>query len=163
MPQLDASTFLPQLVWLAITFAVLCVLMIRIGLPPVGAVLEKRRTKIDGDLDKAQQLKNEADAVMAAYERALAEARASAQEILRQATERMTAEAEKRRRETAAALQREAASAEEGIAAARNAALADVRGAAGDVARQIAEKLSGTGVGLDEANVAVNGVMSEPA
>ena len=72
MPQLEVSTFLPQLVWLAITFCLLYLLMARIGLPRVGGVIEARRRRIDDDLARAAQLKSEAEAVMAAYQQTLA-------------------------------------------------------------------------------------------
>ena len=71
MPQLEVSTFLPQLVWLAITFVLLYLLMARIGLPRVGGIIEARRRRIDDDLARAAQLKSEAEGVMAAYQRPL--------------------------------------------------------------------------------------------
>ena len=79
MPQLEVSTFAPQLVWLAITFCLLYVLMARIGLPRVGSAIDARRHRIDDDLARASQLKSEAETVMAAYQQTLASARAEAQ------------------------------------------------------------------------------------
>ena len=67
MPQLEVSTFVPQLVWLAITFVVLYLLMAGIGLPRVGGAIEARRRRVDDDLARAAQLKSEAEAVLAAY------------------------------------------------------------------------------------------------
>lgn len=161
MPQLDASTYLPQLVWLAITFIALYVLMARVGLPAVSGVIEQRRNQIGGDLDKAEKMKAEAEAVMAAYERALAEARRAAQETLRQAMDGLHAEAAERQRETAQLLQREIAAAEERIAAARTAALADLSNVATDVARAAARKLAGVEIGAEEALGAVKALLHE--
>src|SRR6185437_16624527 len=96
MPQLDVSTFPTQLFWLLISFVLLYLLMARLGLPRVGHILTQRRGRIDGDLEKAGQMKAEAEAVIAAYERALAEARAQAQQTLKETTERLGAEAAKR-------------------------------------------------------------------
>jgi len=62
MPQLEVSTFVPQLFWLAITFVVLYLLMKGIGLPRVGGAIEARRRRIDDDLARAAQLKSEAEA-----------------------------------------------------------------------------------------------------
>jgi hypothetical protein len=79
MPQLEVSTFVPQLVWLAITFVILYLLMAGIGLPRVGGAIETRRRRIDDDLARAAQLKSEAETVLAAYQETLARARAEAQ------------------------------------------------------------------------------------
>ena len=81
MPQLDASTFLPQVFWLAVWFIVLYLLMARLGLPRIRAAIDRRRQQVDGDLGRAAALKAEAEAALAAYQRTLAEARASAQEM----------------------------------------------------------------------------------
>ena len=66
MPQLDYHTFVPQLVWLAITFVILYVLMATIALPKVRAAIEGRRHHLDGDLSRAATLKEEAEATLAA-------------------------------------------------------------------------------------------------
>jgi F-type H+-transporting ATPase subunit b len=58
MPQLDLATFPPQLIWLAITFVALYLVMRAVGLPRVGAVIAARRARIDGDLEKAAQMRN---------------------------------------------------------------------------------------------------------
>ena len=77
-PPFNRETFASQLFWLAITFALLYLLMARFALPRVGSIIEARRSKIDSDLAAAAQLKTNAEAAMAAYEKALAEARARA-------------------------------------------------------------------------------------
>src|SRR5258708_30825054 len=119
MPQLDIATYLPQLFWLAVTFIALYLLMAWVGLPRVGGVLLQRRNRIEGDLEKAAQMRAEAEAAIAAYERALAEARAEAQQTLKETTERLNAEAAERPRHAAGALNAETPAAERRLAQAR--------------------------------------------
>ena len=78
-PPFDASTFASQLLWLAITFVALYLLMSRIALPRIGSILETRHQRVEGDLAEAQRLKDQSDAAIAAHEKALAEARGRAQ------------------------------------------------------------------------------------
>jgi F-type H+-transporting ATPase subunit b len=163
MPQLDVTTFPPQLIWLAIIFIVFYILMVKIGLPRVGTILDARRNRIEGDLEKASQMKTEAEAVIAAYERALAEARAEAQATLREATERLNAEAAERQRQVAEKLAAETTAAERRIAEAKAQALANLRDVAADVARAAALKLTGTEVDTARAGAAVDAVLRERA
>ena len=163
MPQLDVHTFAPQIVWLAITFIVLYVLMARVGLPQVGGILERRRQRLDGDLAKAAQMKDEAATVIASYERALATARADAQAMVRATTERFAAEAAKRQHELAQALAAETARAEERIAAAKQQALAGLRDVAVEVAEALALKVTGVALGPVQAGAAVDAVLRERA
>ncbi|HWB47827.1 MAG TPA: F0F1 ATP synthase subunit B' [Stellaceae bacterium] len=143
MPQLDYHTFAPQVVWLAISFIVLYVLMTAIALPKVKAAIEGRRHHLDGDLNRAAALKEEAEATLAAYQRALADARAAAQETLRQTSEKLAADAAERQRQLSATLAEQIAAAETRIAAGKEQALGEIRGIAAEVGSAVVEKLTG--------------------
>ena len=93
MPQLDISTFTPQLVWLAVWFVVLYLLMAKLGLPRIAAVVEARRRRREDDLARAAQMKSEADAANAAYQKTLSEARAQAQATIKETADRLAGEA----------------------------------------------------------------------
>ncbi len=161
MPQLDMATYLPQIFWLAVTFIALYLVMSWVGLPRVGGVLLQRRNRIEGDLEKAAQMRAEAEAVIAAYERALAEARADAQHTLKETTERLNAEAAARLRKAAEALNAETAAAERRIAEARAAALGNIRSVSVEVARAAAAKLAGIDVDANSTAAAVDAVLRE--
>jgi F-type H+-transporting ATPase subunit b len=143
MPQLDYHTFVPQLVWLAIAFVVLYILMAGLGLPKVRAVIEGRRRHLDGDLGRAAALKEEAEAALAAYQKTLADARAAAQDTLRQMSEKLSAEAAARQHQLAATLAEQIAAAETRIAAGKDQALSDIRGIASEVGSAVVAKLTG--------------------
>ena len=88
MPQLDLSTFPSQLFWLAVIFVLLYLLMSWVALPRVSAMIVARRARIEGDLERGTQMKAVAEAVMAADERSLADARTHAQATLKGASDR---------------------------------------------------------------------------
>lgn len=163
MPQLVLSDFPPQIIWLALSFIALYVLMATVGLPRVGGVIAARRGRVEGDLEKAGQMKAEAEAVIAAYERALAEARAQAQATLKETLDRLNAEAADRLRHVAEKLAAETAVAERRIAEAKTAALGNIRDVAVDVARAAAAKLTGGEVDAGSAAAAVDATMRERA
>jgi F-type H+-transporting ATPase subunit b len=143
MPQLDYHTFVPQLVWLAISFVVLYILMSTLALPKVRAAIEGRRRRLDDDLGSAAALKEEAAAALDAYQKTLAAARAAAQETLRQTGEKLAAEAAERQRQLAATLAEQIAAAEARIAAGKEQALSEIRGIAAEVGGAVVEKLIG--------------------
>ena len=155
MPQLDFHTFVPQLVWLAISFVLLYVLMSRVGLPRVRAAIEGRRHHLDGDLGRAAALKEEAEAALAAYQKTLADARAAAQDTLRQTGERLAAEAAKRQQELSAKLAEQIAAAEARVAAGKDQALGEIRSVAAEVGSAIVEKLTGAAPKADAMATAV--------
>jgi len=161
MPQLDASTFPSQLFWLAVMFIVLYVLMARLGLPKIGGVLVERRTRIEGDIGRAQQMKAEAEAVMGAYQRTLADARAQAQTTLKEAMDRFNVEAAQRQREAVEKLALEIGAAEKRITAAKAEALGNLRSMAVDLASAATQRLTGLTVDNSRAGGAVDQVLKE--
>lgn len=143
MPQLDPSVFLPQLVWLTITFVVLYVLMVRTALPRIAEVLEARRERITHDLDAAASLKAEADQALAEYEASIAEARAGAQGMLAQAAEERARRASERQAALDERLAAQLREAEARLAEVKTAALGHIEEVAADVARTATARLIG--------------------
>jgi F-type H+-transporting ATPase subunit b len=143
MPQLDFHTFIPQVFWLAVSFVVLYLLMAKLGLPTVRAAIEGRRQRLESDLDRATALKTEAEAALAAYQKVLADARAAAQDTLRETGARLAAEAAERQRQLSATLAAQIDAAEQRIAAGKEQALGEIRGIAAEVGSAVVEKLTG--------------------
>ena len=142
-PPFQKETFASQLVWLAITFVVLYLLISRIAVPRIGGILEERARRIEGDFAAAQRAKEESEAALAAYEKALGDARTRAQAIGTEIRDKLHAEAEERRKALEAKLNAQLADAEKQIATTKTAAMANVRGIAADAASAIVERLIG--------------------
>lgn len=143
MPQLNPSTFGPQLVWLAITFIGLYLVMTKVLLPRVGGAIEGRRDRVAADLDQAEAFKAETERAIEAYEAALAEARARAGAIAAETMAKVSAEAAAERGRVEAELARRVAEAEGRIADSRETALAEIEKVAADVAGDIVMSLTG--------------------
>jgi F-type H+-transporting ATPase subunit b len=154
-PPFNATTFASQLFWLAITFIFLYVMMSKVALPRVGAIIENRQKRIDGDIADAGKLKAQSDEAIAAYEKALADARARAQAIANETRERQAAVAEKTRKRIEDELNTKLADAEKSITATKMAAMANVRGIAVDAAKAIVERLIGSVPGDAAVDAAV--------
>jgi F-type H+-transporting ATPase subunit b len=159
MPQLDVATFPSQLFWLVVSFAALYVILSALVMPRVGTVLDDRQRRIDDSLDRAAQLKGEAEAAVAAYEKALTEARAKAHDTLRDAQARLQAETDGKLRALAERLGDEVKDAETRIARARDQAMQGVRALAAETAGQLARKLAGADIESAKLDQAVAKVL----
>src|SRR3954447_22450846 len=128
--------------WVAIAFALFVGVLAYYGVHKLLLrMLDERRERIRGELDEARRLKEEAQALLASYQRKKQEAEQEAQAIVAGAH----AEAERLASETAARMEefigRRSQMAETKIAQAEAQALADVRAAAADAAVAAAGKV----------------------
>ncbi len=155
MPQLVPSDWLPQLIWLAITFGILYVLMAKVALPRVGEVLETRRNKIQSDLQTADELRRATEEAIAAYEQALAEAKQKAHAIAQEARDELNTELTSEREKLEGDLSEKAKAAEARIEEAKTSALKEVDSIATEVASDLVDKLIGVSPSKGETEKAV--------
>lgn len=143
MPQLDFATWPPQLIWLAITFGILYLVISKLALPKIGGTIESRQNRIASDLDEAQRLKDDSEKAIVAYETALAEAKARAHSIAQETRDSLNAEIEAERAKLDAQLNSRLADAEARIAATKAEALKSVEQVATEAAGAIVSRLIG--------------------
>ena len=82
MPQLDFTTFIPQLFWLFLCLSFLYFVLSKIALPRISDVIEERNDTITDDLDEAKALSLEAEKVVDELKSKLEDARSSSQKKL---------------------------------------------------------------------------------
>jgi len=159
LPQLDTSTFAGQLFWLVVTFAALYVVMSRIAIPKISGVISARAGRIKGDLDEAAGAKRASEAAIAAYEKALADARGRAIKFGDEIRKGVQADADKKNTAAARQLAADMLKAEKRIADMRTAAMARIGDVARETAGEIVSKLTGEAANSSELDAAVRGAL----
>jgi len=163
MPQLDFSTFPSQIFWLFVSFAVLYLIMATLIVPRLERIVTARQGRVDGDLERASRLQSEAEAIMQAYEKALADARAQAQASMKATLDRLNQVASERQSQATAQLTRRLEEAERRIAAEKTQALASLPQIAAEVAASAVSRLAGKEIAGATVAQAVDSVIKERA
>ena len=155
-PPFNPTSFASQLVWLAICFGLFYLVMQRVAIPRIGAIFDLRKARIAKDLADAAHLKDETDAAIAAYEKALASARQNAAAIAAETRATLTADVDAKRHAAEAELTGKLTKAEAEIAEIRAKALSEVGGIARETAQSVLAALSQATVSSDEISTAVD-------
>jgi F-type H+-transporting ATPase subunit b len=161
VPQLNPLDWAPQIIWLIITFGILYVLMKRVALPRIGSVIDARAARIAGDIEAADKLRRETQEAIAAYEQALAEAKAKAHAIAQEANNKLKDDVAAERAALERDLAARSAEAEKRINQAKASALKDVNAVASETASEIVSRLIGVAPGKSEVSVAVAAARKE--
>ncbi|HEC91028.1 MAG TPA: hypothetical protein ENI55_05115 [Alphaproteobacteria bacterium] len=162
LPQLDPATFSPQVIWLALTFPILYLLMWRLALPRISQVLEDRQQRIENDLNKAEQFKADAETASRAYDTLMAEVREAARDEIRKMRDASQREVELRISEQTGRLAEDVKAAETRIDDARCKAEGEIRLMAVELVREAVAKLGGVKVDKATAAAAVESFLKEP-
>ncbi|MEO0937869.1 MAG: F0F1 ATP synthase subunit B' [Pseudomonadota bacterium] len=143
MPQLDVTTFGNQIFWLVLALLAIYFILSRIALPRIAAVLAERQGTITNDLAAAEDFKLKAEEAEAAYDKALADARAEAQRISEETRAEIKAELDVAIAKADAEISAKAAESEAAIGEIRAGAVEAVRDVAKDTAADIVAALGG--------------------
>lgn len=130
--------------WVLVSFAIFAALIVYLRVPSKAAeALDARAARIARELAEAQRLREEAQALLADYERKRKEANQLAEEIVAQARRAAASEAEDARARLQEMIERRTRLAEQKIAQAEAQALKDVQAAAADLAISAATGIVG--------------------
>ena len=154
-PPFKTETFPSQFFWLVVSFAFLFVVLWRVAGPRINGVITSRRNLINADIAAADRARGDAEQASAAYQTALAGARARAQTLAEDNRQKLNAEIAKAKADTEAEAHRAMADADARIAATRVAAQTHIIKAAEEAAIAIVARLTGETVSPADAARAV--------
>jgi len=133
----------------ALAFAILFFFMAKWALPRLNAILEERRGKIQGDLEKAEATRHEAEQELSDYRQKLSVARDEANRIIEEA--RKTAEAMRQdmSKKAEAESQSIVARAQDEIRAERDRVFQELRTQVGELSLTLAGRMVGESLDKD--------------
>ena len=143
MPQLEFSTFPNQIFWLVIALIAIYLILSRVALPRIAAVLAERSGAITNDLAAAEDLKQQALDAENAYNQALADARAEAQNIANATRAEIQKDLDKAIAKADAEIAARTAESEAAIAEIRAGAKESIKEVAKDTAKELVAALGG--------------------
>ena len=146
-------------IWVFFAVVLFLLMLLYFGVhKKIGSALDARAEKISAELDEAKSLREEAQALLASYQRKQKEAEDQAEEIVKQARHDAEIMAANARKDLAERLERRAAQAEAKIATAEAQAMAEVKAKAADLALEAAEKLIRTGKTTNHTQLVKDGI-----
>jgi F-type H+-transporting ATPase subunit b len=143
MPQLDITTFGNQIFWLLLALVAIYFVLSRVALPRIADILANRQGTITNDIAAAEDLKLKAEAAEAAYDKALADARAEAQRIASETKAAIQADLDVAIADADAEIAAKVAESEQAIAEIRAGAMEAVVEVAKDTAKEIVAVMGG--------------------
>jgi F-type H+-transporting ATPase subunit b len=143
LPQLDTSSWVGQIFWLILTFAVLYFALSKFILPRLRDTIANRSDRIADDLDGATRMKQEAEEAEKAYEQSLRDARAKANNVAESTRQSLDAEIKAELDAADAEAERESELAEARIRDIKTSALSNIDAVATDVAATLVAELTG--------------------
>ena len=144
LPQLDFSTFANQIFWLVIALVAIYLILTKVALPRIGGVIADRQGAITNDIAQAEELKKKAEEAEAAYEKALADARAESHKIAVVTKVEMQAKLDEEIAKADAQIAAQTAESEARIAEVQAGAVQAVRQVSQDAAVEIVKALGST-------------------
>ena len=142
MPQLDFSTFLPQIFWLFISLSFLYIVLSRYALPRVSDVIEERKDIIAQDIDSAKEYSEESEKAIEELNLKLSEAKTSSQNLINKSIQDIKEDSEIKKSNLIKKINNEISEAEGEIKEKKETALAEISSISESLAIEMLENLS---------------------
>ena len=141
MPQLDFSTFLPQIFWLFISLSFLYIVLSRYALPRVSDVIEERKDIIAQDIDSAKEYSEESEKAIEELNLKLSEAKTSSQNLINKSIQDIKEDSEIKKSSLIKEINNQISEAEGEIKEKKETALAEISSISESLAIEMLESL----------------------
>ena len=142
MPQLDFSTFLPQIFWLFISLSFLYIVLSRYALPRVSDVIEERKDIIAQDIDSAKEYSLESEKAFEELNIKLSDAKVSSQDLINKSLQNIKEDNEIKKSSLIKEINNEISKAEGEIKEKKETALDEISSISESLAIEMLENLS---------------------
>ena len=146
MPQLDFSVFPSQFFWLTVNFLLMLFIMSRFIIPKTAEMINLRKEKIDGNIQQADEIKQQVEATIAKYNESLKKANYKANLSLQKTKDELEETINRRQADISARLNAEIEKGEMRIEASKEKAMQKIEEISAELAVDVLNKLGFGGI-----------------
>ena len=158
MPQLNPKFWASQVFWLLLIFSGLYLVIWKIFLPKISDIIENRKSRIIGDLNEAQKLKENAEKKLSEYNKIIEDTKKEAKKIIEDNKKKLENDIKSKKQKFNEEIEKELLSVEKEIKNLKKSSISSINKIAAEVSSEVIKQLVGTSVNMSNVSAIVEDI-----
>ena len=158
MPQLNPEFWASQIFWLILIFSILYIIIWKIFLPKITDIIENRKSRIIGDLNETQKLKEIAEKKLREYNKIIEDTKKEAKKIIEDNKKKLENDIKSKKQKFNEEIEKELMSVEKEIKSLKKSSISSINKIAAEVSSEVIKLLVGTSVNTSNVTAIVEDI-----
>ena len=158
MPQLNPEFWASQIFWLILIFSSLYIIMWKIFLPKISDSIENRKSRVIGDLNETQKLKENAEKKLREYNKIIEDTKKEAKKIIEDNKKKLENDIKSKKQKFNEEIEKELMSVEKEIKSLKKLSISSINKIAAEVSSEVIKQLVGTSVNTSNVSAIVEDI-----
>ena len=158
MPQLNPEFWASQIFWLILIFSSLYIIMWKIFLPKISDSIENRKSRVIGDLNETQKLKENAEKKLREYNKIIEDTKKEAKKIIEDNKKKLENDIKSKKQKFNEEIEKELMSVEKEIKSLKKLSISSINKIAAEVSSEVIKQLVGTSVNMSNVSAIVEDI-----
>ena len=161
MPQLNPEFWASQIFWLILIFSILYIVIWKIFLPKITDSIENRKSRVIGDINEAQKLKESAEKKLKEYNKIIESSKLEAKKIIEDGRKKLDIDIENKKQKFNSEIEKEMTAVEKEIKKLKEDSLPNINKIASEISADIIKKIINTEVNKSNVAAVVDDIMKK--
>ena len=158
MPQLNPEFWASQIFWLILIFSSLYIILWKIFLPKISDSIENRKSRIIGDLNETQKLKENAEKKLREYNKIIEDTKKEAKKIIEDNKKKLENDIKSKKQKFNEEIEKELMSVEKEIKSLKKSSISNINKIATEVSSEVIKQLVGTSVNMSNVSAIIEDI-----
>ena len=158
MPQLNTEFWASQIFWLILIFSILYIIIWKIFLPKITDIIENRKSRIIGDLNETQKLKENAEKKLSEYNKIIEDTKKEAKKIIEDNKKKLENDIKNKKQKFNDEIEKELLIVEKEIKNLKKSSISNMNNIATEISFEIIKQIIGTEVNKSNISAVVEDV-----
>ena len=158
MPQLNPEFWVSQIFWLILIFSSLYIIMWKIFLPKISDSIENRKSRVIGDLNETQKLKENAEKKLDEYNKIIEDTKKEAKSIIESSNKKLENDINSKKQKFNEEIEKELMTIEKEIKSLKKTSISNINRIAVEISSEIVNQIVETKVNASNVSAIVKDI-----